>query len=340
MGISTNEMHLATFLFAFCYIVFFLYQIICYKTVRPSDKNRLYYSILVCLLIQYDIFSAFLPDPKIDIPVPLQKIIEFAATILVSVYLPYYFYKAFELTRLKFFASWGAVIFLLLPSTIFFLIPYYITKDFQACRKAAVVISCLYEVAFAYFLTQAIREKSSRSMNSHYKTETIGICVGVVFWVISLLVSFFEKDLNAFLEPIIHLKNGSEVVAVLSTNFALLAMTILFIRHREEYQFRHALMLLEEVNADLTSMVEKRTRELEMVCQDTRKHRIQNNCHKFCLTSGEIRIVMLLEKGGTYKEIGGELSISEYTVKKHIGNIFDKTGVSSRRALLDILEAS
>lgn len=51
------------------------------------------------------------------------------------------------------------------------------------------------------------------------------------------------------------------------------------------------------------------------------------------LTRQEKLIAELVSRGLTNREIGEELYISETTVKKHISNIFEKTGISSRREL-------
>jgi len=53
----------------------------------------------------------------------------------------------------------------------------------------------------------------------------------------------------------------------------------------------------------------------------------------FGLSPRELEVVALVVEGGTNKDIGSELGISEETVKRHLTNIFDKAGVSSRLEL-------
>jgi DNA-binding NarL/FixJ family response regulator len=48
------------------------------------------------------------------------------------------------------------------------------------------------------------------------------------------------------------------------------------------------------------------------------------------LTSRELEVLELIAVGNSNKEIGGELAISEATVKTHINSILDKLGVTDR----------
>jgi two-component system, NarL family, nitrate/nitrite response regulator NarL len=53
----------------------------------------------------------------------------------------------------------------------------------------------------------------------------------------------------------------------------------------------------------------------------------------FGLTERELEIVSAIANGCTNRDIAEEFSISEQTVKHHLSNIFDKTGVSNRLEL-------
>ena len=48
------------------------------------------------------------------------------------------------------------------------------------------------------------------------------------------------------------------------------------------------------------------------------------------LTKRELEVISLVTLGNTNREIGETLCISEETVKRHLANIFDKVGMSSR----------
>jgi DNA-binding NarL/FixJ family response regulator len=50
------------------------------------------------------------------------------------------------------------------------------------------------------------------------------------------------------------------------------------------------------------------------------------------LTPRELEVLRLIARGETNRAIGESLVISEKTVSRHVSNIFDKLGVSSRSA--------
>jgi two-component system, NarL family, nitrate/nitrite response regulator NarL len=54
---------------------------------------------------------------------------------------------------------------------------------------------------------------------------------------------------------------------------------------------------------------------------------------KYGLTPRELEIVSAVVLGYSNREIAAQLNISQHTVKHHLGNIFDKTSVSTRLEL-------
>jgi DNA-binding CsgD family transcriptional regulator len=50
------------------------------------------------------------------------------------------------------------------------------------------------------------------------------------------------------------------------------------------------------------------------------------------LSSREIEVLRLVARGGTNKQVAGELVVSEHTVARHLSNIYTKLGVGSRSA--------
>ncbi len=62
-----------------------------------------------------------------------------------------------------------------------------------------------------------------------------------------------------------------------------------------------------------------------------------NFIKEYDLTSREAEIIKLILRGNSNNDISDELSISLATVKTHVHNIFDKTGVRSRTELMSIV---
>jgi DNA-binding CsgD family transcriptional regulator len=58
---------------------------------------------------------------------------------------------------------------------------------------------------------------------------------------------------------------------------------------------------------------------------------------EFKITEREKEIILLLQQGLTYKEIGAKLFISVHTVNNHVANIYSKSGASNRIDLLRCL---
>ena len=53
----------------------------------------------------------------------------------------------------------------------------------------------------------------------------------------------------------------------------------------------------------------------------------------FGLTPRELEVVTCIVEGCSNKDVAKQFTISEETVKRHLSNIFDKTGVSTRLEL-------
>lgn len=58
-----------------------------------------------------------------------------------------------------------------------------------------------------------------------------------------------------------------------------------------------------------------------------------NPSHSYGLTSREIEVIRLVTEGCSNKELAFRLNITEDTVKRHLTNIFDKVGMSTRLEL-------
>jgi len=86
-----------------------------------------------------------------------------------------------------------------------------------------------------------------------------------------------------------------------------------------------------------SSISSLKTQKLVVETSVSYDQRFDENCRLLNLTTREIQISRLIVKGKTYKQIGGELFISDKTVTKHIQNMFGKADVSNKVGLINKL---
>ncbi|WP_051189677.1 helix-turn-helix transcriptional regulator [Daejeonella oryzae] len=304
MNVFGTEMLLVTCIFALLEIVMFFYQFIHYLS-RPEEKQRLYYLILLFLLIVYNISGGLFPDPKIDIPVVAQNIIAYGSGFLMASYFPYYFYKGFDLIRLRFHALYGVLLFLILPFVIFFVIVYSIQQSLDFAIKFGIIIPFFYSIVLLWAIMRAIRLKYRDHKSRGNFMEVVAVYLAVIPWVMMTPIAYFDLG---------------QLIEVLCTNGGFVVISILFIsksisRSRLEYQ------RLMELNAGGVPPI-----------------LFMENCFLYKLTNREIEIVKLLRQGKKYQLIAEKLFISEFTVKKHVHNIFQKTEVNNKVELVHKLD--
>ncbi len=92
------------------------------------------------------------------------------------------------------------------------------------------------------------------------------------------------------------------------------------------------------LHASLTENTPGRPSETVVVISPSEPAEIaQLNVASYGLTPREDEIVKLVARGRSTKQISGTLFISEHTVHNHLRSIFEKTGVHSRRELVQRL---
>lgn len=298
-------MHLVTFWITLFEILMLFFQVI-YYLQRTNDKKRFLYLLLLILMVLYNMSSGFLPDENLPIPISLQNVVAYLVAFTTSMYFVYYFYRAFNLKLLKFFATFGSLVFLLAPFVFLFVVPYYITNDLDLSRKLTVVIPFIYGIAFIVATTRAfifkfrVKEYSDKS-----KFElVIAAYVALLCWVTLPVIVFF---------------GDYQVLEHTVTNSGFLIMTIVYIRssiHQSQHEYK---MLLASANGQ--------------------SQQIESNCKNYGLTVREIEIVELIVTGQTYRQMGNNLNISQKTVARHVSNIFAKVQVSNKVEMINKLEA-
>ncbi|MDN5288958.1 MAG: Regulatory protein luxR family [Mucilaginibacter sp.] len=301
MLVFGTQIHIVTFIFILLETGMFIFQFF-YYLFRPQDKNRLWYFILLCLLLFYNITGGLFPDSKINIAMTTQYMIAYGSGFLMASYFPFYFYKAFALRTLRWHALFGVLLFLMLPYLLFFVIIYAINENLDVDIKFGVVIPFLYSLVLLWLILRAIHEHYQASNNQASFIEEIAVYGAVSPWAAMTVFSWFQV---------------SQLTEVLCTNLGFIVITIIYI-----------LKAIRGTRKEYADLVALRAYGQE------RSPFFETNCVTYGLTRREIEIVQFIHKGLKNKAIADNLHISAGTVKKHIENLFHKTHATSRVELI------
>jgi len=310
MLVFNSQMHLLTFIFIvleFGMLVF--YQLPHYLSY-PKDQSRLYYLVLLLLLLLYNITGGLFPDPDIPIPVKIQNITAYGTGFMIASYFPYFFYKTLQLDQLRFHARYGVPLFLVLPYIIFFAGFYFFTEDLQATIKWGMIVPFIYSIIILWAILRAIRLKFRQDDQSGLgvsQREALSVYCAVLPWVCMTAFAYFQI---------------SQWIEVLFTNLGFVFITLVFMHHnikRQKLSFQKLEELLQEEPQAL---------------------HFETNLSSYPFSSREIQIIRLLHQGRSKSEISGKLFIAHSTVSRHLQNIYQKAGAKNRIDLMRRLENS
>lgn len=304
MTVFGTDMHLATFIFVVCEVLFFVSQLVLYLQ-NPAEKNRQYYLILLGLLIIYNIAGGLFPDPELAISMNLQINLAYGTGFVMGAYFPYYFYRVFELDDLRWHARIGVWIFLIVPFLLFFCIGLPLLDNLPATIWYGLAIPLVYAIYMIVLLFLSIRKKFKGSQNS---LEAILTYAAAVPWVLLPLFSYVD---------------ASQFVEVICTNGGFIIITFLFIRNMI-FENRKVFERLNE--ADQKSSVDP-------------SEFFGQRCAEFGFTKRECEVVEKVALGLTSKEIAEVLFISERTVNKHLQAIYKKADSKNRVELINALNS-
>jgi DNA-binding CsgD family transcriptional regulator len=303
MLVFGTQIHIVTFIFIVLEFCMFIFQIF-YYLFRPQDKRRLWYLLLLFLFQFYNITGGLFPDPKINIPLDIQEMIAYGSGFLMASYFPYYFYKAFDLTSLRWHALFGVPLFLACPYLVFFVVVYAINGNLNVDIKYGMIAPFIYALVLLYVIFRAIRQKHKHERNQNQYFEEIVMYAAVTPWA---ALAFFG------------IVESSQLIEVLCTNTGIISITFLFI-WRSVKSARGEYERLQELRSQGNGSVV-----------------FEEMCRFYKLTTREIEIVLLVRQGMTYKEISNQLFIAGKTVENHIQNIYEKTSVKNKVSLIQKL---
>lgn len=300
MLVFGTQIHIVTLVFIILETGMFLLQFF-YYLFRPQDRNRLWYLILLFLLLLYNITGGLFPDPKINLPVSTQEMMAYGSGFLMASYFPFYFYRAFNLSALRWHALYGVPLFLILPYLIFFVIIYAINGNLQSALKWGMIIPFIYAIVLLWVVFRAIMEKNRKEKNREQFLEAVALYIAVSPWASLTVFGVVES---------------SQLTEVLCTNSGIIVITILFIwksvkNARQEHE-----------------------RLLQLGRAHSRDSLFEEMCRFYRLSNREIEVVLLIRQGLTHKAISERLFIAGKTVDNHVQNIYEKTGASNKTSLL------
>lgn len=254
MLVFGTQMHIVTFIFVITEIVIFFYLVV-FRLARPNDKIALLNLILIFLLVSYNITGGLLPDSKLPGSFFLQEVIAYATGFITPCYFPYYVYKAFGLSKMKFHAYKGVYLFLIMPYSVFVFV-FWLTKDLKNAQNL-LLIPVVYAIWVIISLTKAIKHKyNSKFTRIDAKLEIIVLLFSLTPWVGLPIITYFDS--------------GQAVEAILTNVGFLSLFGLQGARNIKELRMEHQKLIeseqrLKTWNADLKEEVNNRIKELERI---------------------------------------------------------------------------
>jgi len=304
MKVFNSDMELVTLIFLISEAILLLYQILFYLQ-NPIDKKQGYYLMLLFLFVVYNLFGGLFPDPHQNLSIVVQNILAYGSGFAVGCYIPYYFYKSYNLKAIRFHVFWGVGVFLFLPFLLFIVIEYIITGKIMQSVKHGMIIPFIYSFYVMYNIFIAIRKKLKEDGQKDF--QIMLFFVSFLPWISLPGISYFQ--VSQLLE-----------VSLMNTSFVLISFLFFYNNVKETRQKNEMLSKLLAVDDSLSA-----------------DEKFILKCDEYRLTSREKDVAILICQGLKYKDIADQLFISERTVTKHSQNIFLKVGVSSKYDLTRIL---
>ncbi|MDD2307846.1 MAG: response regulator [Prolixibacteraceae bacterium] len=293
MLVFETQMHIITFFFVSVEVVIFFYLVI-FRLARPDDRTVFLNIALIFLLLIYNITGGLLPDPKLPGSYFLQVSIAYATGFITPCYFPYYVYKAFGLTRLKYHAYKGVFLFLIIPYFLF-VAAFAISDDLKVAQNL-LILPVLYSSWLIILVIRSIRDKYNNNFSSmESKQELSVLLLSLAPWVSLPVISFLDIG---------------QAIEASTTNIGFLLLFSLQVKQNiKQIRVDHEKLLESESrlrawNTNLQDEVNKRTKELEKAHQ-TRSTNFINLVHetKTPLTLIQNYLDEYINKNGSAEEL-------------------------------------
>lgn len=264
---------------------------------RPEDKHRGWYSLLLSLLLLHNLTAAFLPDPSLALPLPLQIMLIYGTGFIMASYFPFYFYKEFELVKIRRQALIWTPVFLLGPYLFSFVILYPMHGNLNLAIRYGLIVPAVYYLYLLRLIFIAIRKRYHSSGDKKFYVEELTVYFAILPWGALGFLVWFQASILA---------------DIICANGGLLVISVIFF-FKSARRAKH-----EHLQKD------------QLPAGNITPESILASCLRYNLTRTETLIAQKICQGLNSKQIAEVLFVSEYTVKKHTQNIYGKMKVNNR----------
>lgn len=314
MLVPETTVHLILWSILVIEIVFLLFQLF-YVIGRPSDKSRYWFPLLIACMLYNTVACLFLPDANLSVSMYTQHAIVYFGKLLISFIFPFFIYKTMRIQKLRFYAYWGAPLFLCMSFIISHLFPCYLIGTIDLNEQFLQLIPYIYALSFMYILSYGMYH-SYKELRKRFSNGMLAIIYVSITIFTMLLIGEYIHPNQAIGTAYLH--SGFLV-------FATVAVGKNIRNYKKEYkEYIHFFQ----------------TAPISVVENIPESNQAATAVAAYSLTKREKEIAGYLADNHTYKEIADILFISEKTVAKHISNMYAKTDVSQKAGLLKKLNST
>jgi DNA-binding CsgD family transcriptional regulator len=268
---------------------------------KPKGYRPLWYVLLLTLLLLFNITNGLFPDPALSLGLRWQYIIAYGSAYLMGAYVPFYFFKAFGLERLRRYALYGVPAIDLGSFLVFNVLLYLWNGNILLDSRLAVILPFTYGFWVLAAMYKAIRLQYRESGNRQAYNEQLLIFLAILPWQAMAVFAFHPCP---------------QGLRIVMANLGLV-MIMFFLVAR----------LFRSHRKDFSQLFEfKQTGGLQSV--------FKANCEKYRLTDLEIRLAPLLRAGYTHHKIGLALFRSKKTIDNDVQKLYQKVGATGRLEMI------
>lgn len=280
--------------------IFFFIQI--YDLFRYPERRWQWLDIfLLMLLITFNLVTGLLPDAHFGMDLKVQYMFAYGISYLTGAYFPFYYCRMYRLKKLRWWATWGAVLFELTPFVICDVLLYAWNGNLIIDREWGVVIPAIYGlVMLLLMLRESTLKYKSGGDKTQYYCELL-VWGGIVPWEIMVVFAFHEDI---------------QWLRILLGNMGWIAIIIA--------------KIVKDVMKTRRDQAKLRRLDFEDIVPQI----LEANSALAGMSARETEIILLLRERMPNSRIAEKLFVSENTVKTHVQNILKKASVSSRSDLI------